>query len=95
MGFLVELQLVFHQIPTSLHPFSQLPSPPVPLIPSAPTTTPLNVTVSLNGSGSSLEIHWLPPALQRIHGELQGYHVWYRWHSSEGVVSHQETGKNG
>ncbi|NXU35900.1 MERTK kinase, partial [Drymodes brunneopygia] len=51
----------------------------------APTTAPLNVTVSLNDSGSLLEIHWVQPALERIHGELQGYHISYRWHNSEGV----------
>ncbi|NXE42261.1 MERTK kinase, partial [Ptilorrhoa leucosticta] len=55
----------------------------------APTTPPLNVTVSFNESSSSLEIRWLKPSLERIHGELQGYHIWYRWHSSEGMVSHR------
>lgn len=93
MCCLVELQLVSHQI---LHPFSQLPSPPFsPLIPTAPSTPPLNVTVSFNESSSSLEIRWVRPSLQRIHGQLQGYHVWYSWHNSEGMVSHQEMGKNG
>ncbi|XP_068042345.1 tyrosine-protein kinase Mer isoform X3 [Anomalospiza imberbis] len=51
----------------------------------APTTAPLNITVSFNESSSSLEIHWVKPSLQRIHGELQGYHIWYRWHNSEGM----------
>lgn len=94
MGFLVELQLIFHQISTSLHPFSQLSSPPFPLIPTAPATPPLNVTVSFNESSSSLEIRWVKPSLDRIHGELQGYHIWYRWHNSEGMVSHLEMRKN-
>lgn len=94
MGFLLELQLVFHQIPTFLHPFSWIPSPPFPLIPAAPTTPPLNVTVSFNESSSSLEIRWVKPSLERIHGELQGYHIRYRWHNSEGTVSHQGMGKN-
>lgn len=56
---------------------------------------PLNITVSFNESISLLEIRWVKPSLERIHGELQGYHIWYRWHNSEGMVSHQEVGKNG
>ncbi|NXF78831.1 MERTK kinase, partial [Sclerurus mexicanus] len=51
----------------------------------APSTPPLNVTVSLNESTSSLEIRWVKPPLGRIHGELQGYHIWYRWQSSKGL----------
>ncbi|NXJ69968.1 MERTK kinase, partial [Rostratula benghalensis] len=51
----------------------------------APTTPPLNVTVSFNESSSSLEIRWMKPPLGRIHGELQGYHIWYRWQSSKGL----------
>ncbi|NXK98027.1 MERTK kinase, partial [Formicarius rufipectus] len=51
----------------------------------APSTPPLNVTVSLNESSSSLEIRWVKPPLGRIHGELQGYHIWYRWQSSKGL----------
>ncbi|NWT53804.1 MERTK kinase, partial [Erythrocercus mccallii] len=51
----------------------------------APTTPPLNVTVSFNESSSLLEIRWVKPSLERIHGELQGYHIWYRWHNSEGM----------
>ncbi|NWX38281.1 MERTK kinase, partial [Notiomystis cincta] len=51
----------------------------------APTMPPLNVTVSFNESSSSLEIRWVKPSLERIHGELQGYHIWYRWHNSEGM----------
>ncbi|XP_037261649.1 tyrosine-protein kinase Mer isoform X3 [Falco biarmicus] len=51
----------------------------------APTTPPLNVTVLFNESSSSLEIRWVKPSLGRIHGELQGYHIWYRWHNSKGL----------
>ncbi|XP_071403667.1 tyrosine-protein kinase Mer isoform X3 [Pithys albifrons albifrons] len=51
----------------------------------APSVPPLNVTVSLNESSSSLEIRWVKPPLGRIHGELQGYHIWYRWQSSKGM----------
>ncbi|XP_064503505.1 tyrosine-protein kinase Mer isoform X2 [Pseudopipra pipra] len=51
----------------------------------APTTPPLNVTVSFNESSSSLEIRWVKPPLGRIHGDLQGYHVQYRWQSSKGM----------
>ncbi|NXY83483.1 MERTK kinase, partial [Alcedo cyanopectus] len=54
----------------------------------APTTPPLNVTVSFNESSSSVEIRWVKPPLGRIHGELQGYHIWYRWQNSKGLVSH-------
>ncbi|NXN86442.1 MERTK kinase, partial [Bombycilla garrulus] len=49
----------------------------------APSTPPRNVTVSFNDS--SLQVRWGKPALARIHGQLQGYHLWYRWHNSEGV----------
>ncbi|KAM6084577.1 tyrosine-protein kinase Mer isoform 1-T1 [Theristicus caerulescens] len=51
----------------------------------APTTPPLNVTVSFNESTSSLEIRWVKPPLGRIHGELQGYHIWYRCQNSKGL----------
>ncbi|NWX54940.1 MERTK kinase, partial [Promerops cafer] len=51
----------------------------------APNTPPLNITVSFNESSSLLEIRWVKPSLERIHGELQGYHIWYRWHNSEGM----------
>ncbi|NWV31172.1 MERTK kinase, partial [Grantiella picta] len=50
----------------------------------APSTPPLNVTVSFNESSSLLEIRWVKPSLERIHGELQGYQIWYSWHNSEG-----------
>uniref|UniRef100_A0A8B9J1P7 receptor protein-tyrosine kinase n=1 Tax=Amazona collaria TaxID=241587 RepID=A0A8B9J1P7_9PSIT len=53
--------------------------------PIPPTTPPLNVTVSFNESSSSLEIRWVKPSLERIHGELQGYHIWYRWQNSKGL----------
>ncbi|XP_071661696.1 tyrosine-protein kinase Mer isoform X2 [Patagioenas fasciata] len=52
---------------------------------AAPTTPPLNVTVSFNESSSSLEIRWVKPPLGRVHGELQGYRLWYRWQSSKGL----------
>uniref|UniRef100_A0A8C9NIK7 receptor protein-tyrosine kinase n=1 Tax=Serinus canaria TaxID=9135 RepID=A0A8C9NIK7_SERCA len=61
----------------------------------APTTPPLDVTVSFNESSSSLEIHWVKPPLERIHGELQGYHIWYRWHNSEGMIVSDEVRLNG
>ncbi|NXW53405.1 MERTK kinase, partial [Eurystomus gularis] len=51
----------------------------------APTTPPLNVTVSFNESSSSVEIRWVKPPLGRIHGELQGYHIWYKWQNSKGL----------
>ncbi|XP_069706382.1 tyrosine-protein kinase Mer isoform X3 [Phaenicophaeus curvirostris] len=49
----------------------------------APNTPPLNVTVLFNESSYSLEIRWVKPPLGRIHGELQGYHIWYRWQNSK------------
>ncbi|KAI1240327.1 Tyrosine-protein kinase Mer, partial [Lamprotornis superbus] len=61
----------------------------------APSTPPLNVTVSLNESSSSLEIRWVQPSLERIHGQLQGYHVWYSWHNSEGMIVSDEARLNG
>lgn len=93
--FLLELQLIFHQPAMSLHPPTWFHSPSFSLIPAAPTTPPLNVTVSFNESSSSVEIRWVKPPLGRIHGELQGYHIWYRWQNSKGLVSHQGMKKNG
>ncbi|NXK68637.1 MERTK kinase, partial [Sylvietta virens] len=62
----------------------------------APSTPPRNVTVSFNESSSSLEIRWEKPSLERIHGELQGYHIWYRWHNSEGMqIISEEAWVNG
>ncbi|XP_037261648.1 tyrosine-protein kinase Mer isoform X2 [Falco biarmicus] len=60
----------------------------------APTTPPLNVTVLFNESSSSLEIRWVKPSLGRIHGELQGYHIWYRWHNSKGLNVSAEAWQN-
>uniref|UniRef100_A0A8C3JQT6 Tyrosine-protein kinase Mer n=1 Tax=Calidris pygmaea TaxID=425635 RepID=A0A8C3JQT6_9CHAR len=60
----------------------------------APTTPPLNVTVSFNESSSSLEIRWMKPPLRRIHGELQGYHIWYRWQNSKGLNVSAEARQN-
>ncbi|XP_074434761.1 tyrosine-protein kinase Mer isoform X4 [Larus michahellis] len=60
----------------------------------APTTPPLNVTVSFNESSSSLEIRWVKPPLGRIHGELQGYHIWYRWQNSKGLNVSAEAWQN-
>ncbi|XP_018861430.1 tyrosine-protein kinase Mer isoform X2 [Parus major] len=61
----------------------------------APSTPPRNITVSFNESSSSLEIRWEKPSLERIHGELQGYHIWYRWHNSEGTIVSEEARLNG
>uniref|UniRef100_A0A8C0UMJ0 Tyrosine-protein kinase Mer n=1 Tax=Cyanistes caeruleus TaxID=156563 RepID=A0A8C0UMJ0_CYACU len=62
----------------------------------APSTPPRNVTVFFNESSSSLEIRWERPSLERIHGELQGYHIWYRWHNSEGTqIVSEEARLNG
>nr|XP_030124533.3 tyrosine-protein kinase Mer isoform X1 [Taeniopygia guttata] len=61
----------------------------------APTTPPLNITVSFNEPSALLEIHWVKPSLERIHGELQGYHIWYRWHNSEGMIVSDEVRLNG
>ncbi|XP_039915405.1 tyrosine-protein kinase Mer isoform X2 [Hirundo rustica] len=60
----------------------------------APTTPPQNVTVSFNESSSSLEVRWVKPSLERIHGELQGYHIRYRWHNSEGMIISDEARLN-
>ncbi|NWY05341.1 MERTK kinase, partial [Nothoprocta ornata] len=51
----------------------------------APNIPPLNVTVSLNESSSFLEIRWVKPPLEKIHGELQGYHIWYGCQGSKGL----------
>lgn len=82
------LQLVFCVPAPTL-----LSSPSFSPIPAAPTTPPLNVTVSFNESSSLLEIRWVKPPLGRIHGELQGYRLWYSWQSSKGLVSHRGNGE--
>ncbi|XP_074844521.1 tyrosine-protein kinase Mer [Carettochelys insculpta] len=48
----------------------------------APLTSPLNVTVSVNESSSSLNVSWVNPPLGRQHGELQGYRLLHTWQSS-------------
>uniref|UniRef100_A0A803YRV5 Tyrosine-protein kinase Mer n=1 Tax=Meleagris gallopavo TaxID=9103 RepID=A0A803YRV5_MELGA len=60
----------------------------------APTTQPLNVTVSLNESSSFLEIRWVKPPLERTHGELQGYHIWHTWMDSKGLNVSSEAQHN-
>ncbi|XP_067150772.1 tyrosine-protein kinase Mer isoform X2 [Apteryx mantelli] len=60
----------------------------------APTTPPLNVTVSFNESSSSLEIRWVKPPLGKIHGELQGYHIWYGCQDSKGLNVSSEAQQN-
>uniref|UniRef100_A0A8C3M0Z9 Tyrosine-protein kinase Mer n=1 Tax=Chrysolophus pictus TaxID=9089 RepID=A0A8C3M0Z9_CHRPC len=60
----------------------------------APTTQPLNVTVSLNESSSFLEIRWVKPPLERTHGELQGYHIWHMWQDSKGLNISSEAQHN-
>uniref|UniRef100_A0A669Q9E5 Tyrosine-protein kinase Mer n=1 Tax=Phasianus colchicus TaxID=9054 RepID=A0A669Q9E5_PHACC len=60
----------------------------------APTTQPLNVTVSLNESSSFLEIRWVKPPLERTHGELQGYHIWHTWQDSKGLNISSEAQHN-
>ncbi|KAM6081855.1 tyrosine-protein kinase Mer isoform 2-T2 [Chlamydotis macqueenii] len=60
----------------------------------APTTPPLNVTVSFNESSSSVEIRWVKPPLGRIHGELQGYRIWYGWRDSKGLNVSAEARRN-
>ncbi|KAM6279798.1 tyrosine-protein kinase Mer isoform 2-T2 [Porphyrio hochstetteri] len=60
----------------------------------APTTPPLNVTVTFNESSSALEIRWVKPPLGRIHGELQGYRIWYEWQNSKGLNGSAEAQHN-
>ncbi|XP_069706381.1 tyrosine-protein kinase Mer isoform X2 [Phaenicophaeus curvirostris] len=60
----------------------------------APNTPPLNVTVLFNESSYSLEIRWVKPPLGRIHGELQGYHIWYRWQNSKWMNVSAEARQN-
>ncbi|XP_062427635.1 tyrosine-protein kinase Mer isoform X2 [Rhea pennata] len=60
----------------------------------APTTPPLNVTVLFNESTSSLEIRWVKPPLGKMHGELQGYHVWYGCQDSKGLNVSSEAQQN-
>lgn len=87
--YLVELIFSLPTVsPEAVHIHLAL-SPSSSLISAAPTTPPLNVTVSFNESSSLLEIRWVKPPLERIHGELQGYRIWHSWQDSKGLVSHQ------
>uniref|UniRef100_A0A8C8STG3 Tyrosine-protein kinase Mer n=1 Tax=Pelusios castaneus TaxID=367368 RepID=A0A8C8STG3_9SAUR len=57
----------------------------------APSTPPLNVTVSLNQSSSSLEIRWVKPHLAQKHGELQGYKILHTWSNAQRTNLSSET----
>lgn len=53
----------------------------------APSVTPLNITVFLNESNSSVDIGWMKPPIKRQDGELVGYRISHVWESSETSVS--------
>ncbi|KAK7806342.1 hypothetical protein U0070_020194 [Myodes glareolus] len=53
----------------------------------APSVTPLNITVFLNESNSSVDIRWMKPPIKRQDGELVGYRISHVWESSETSVS--------
>ncbi|XP_026644260.1 tyrosine-protein kinase Mer [Microtus ochrogaster] len=48
----------------------------------APSVTPLNITVLLNESNSSVDIRWMKPPIKRQDGELVGYRISHVWESS-------------
>ncbi|XP_057637849.1 tyrosine-protein kinase Mer [Chionomys nivalis] len=48
----------------------------------APSVTPLNITVFLNESNSSVDIRWMKPPIKRQDGELVGYRISHVWESS-------------
>ncbi|CAO2578872.1 Tyrosine-protein kinase Mer, partial [Lemmus lemmus] len=48
----------------------------------APSVTPLNITVFLNESNSSVDIRWMKPPIKRQNGELVGYRISHVWESS-------------
>ncbi|XP_029450170.1 tyrosine-protein kinase Mer [Rhinatrema bivittatum] len=45
----------------------------------APSAAPLNVTVLINETQSTLEVEWLQLPIQRMHGTLLGYRVQHTW----------------
>ena len=53
----------------------------------APSVTPLNITVLLNESNSSVDIRWMKPPIKRQDGELVGYRISHVWESSGTSVS--------
>ncbi|KAM6463929.1 tyrosine-protein kinase Mer isoform 2-T2 [Liasis olivaceus] len=49
----------------------------------APSAPPLNVTISINESSSSVIIMWIKPPASQMNGELQSYMISHVWQTSE------------
>ncbi|XP_039180459.1 tyrosine-protein kinase Mer isoform X2 [Crotalus tigris] len=49
----------------------------------APSAPPLNVTISVNESSSSVIIKWIKPPASQMNGKLQSYRISHVWQTSE------------
>ncbi|XP_066467950.1 tyrosine-protein kinase Mer isoform X2 [Tiliqua scincoides] len=54
----------------------------------APSAPPVNVTLSVNESSSTVVIAWSKPPAAEMNGELQGYSISYVWQNSEVSRNH-------
>nr|XP_056708653.1 tyrosine-protein kinase Mer isoform X1 [Euleptes europaea] len=49
----------------------------------APSASPVNVTLSINESSSSVVVSWAKPPASQMNGELQGYRLSHMWQNSD------------
>ncbi|XP_077192386.1 tyrosine-protein kinase Mer isoform X2 [Paroedura picta] len=49
----------------------------------APSASPMNVTLSINESASSVVVSWAKPPASQMNGELQGYRLSQMWQNSD------------
>ncbi|XP_034283435.1 tyrosine-protein kinase Mer [Pantherophis guttatus] len=49
----------------------------------APSAPPLNVTISINESSSSVIVKWIKPPASQMNGKLQSYRISHVWQTSE------------
>ncbi|XP_060043323.1 tyrosine-protein kinase Mer isoform X2 [Erinaceus europaeus] len=49
----------------------------------APSTAPLNITMSLNVSTNMVDIRWIKPPIKRQDGPLVGYRISHMWQNAE------------
>ncbi|XP_032071331.1 tyrosine-protein kinase Mer isoform X2 [Thamnophis elegans] len=54
----------------------------------APSAPPLNVTISINESSSSVMVKWIKPPASQMNGKLQSYRISYVWQTSERSKNH-------
>uniref|UniRef100_A0A2D4HR27 receptor protein-tyrosine kinase n=2 Tax=Micrurus lemniscatus lemniscatus TaxID=129467 RepID=A0A2D4HR27_MICLE len=54
----------------------------------APSGPPLNVTISINESSSSVIVKWIKPPASQMNGKLQSYRISHVWQTSERSKNH-------